>query len=247
MSDENLAVESKSPGGLSWSRLLFFGLAGIAATFALLMAAFMFFDPFLTVFVVVFAVAAFLVRRGGRGPVIFALVLGVVFFGLNAPFLGATLAQPSSAPDFLPAVLVLIFDVLVIVSSIMVLRRRTEPSPGPRTAARVAGVVFALAAVLSIVAAVTFKDAVAEDGDISLVTQDTEFQDESLQGDAGTVAVFVENKDQTLHTFTIDKLDVDLQIPAGASTRVEFDAAPGEYKFYCVPHAGLMEGTLVIK
>lgn len=41
------------------------------------------------------------------------------------------------------------------------------------------------------------------------------------------MAVFLENKDQTLHTFTIEELGVDLQIPAGEPARIAFDAEPG--------------------
>jgi plastocyanin len=232
--------------GLTWQRLLFWALAGVAGAFALLMAGFRFFDPFLAVFVVVFAIAAFLVRRGGRGPVIFALVIAIVFFAMNVPFLVPTLMQPSSIPDFVPAVLVLIFDVIAIVAAINILRRRGTGA-GPRTAARIGGALFVIAVVVSVVATVTFNDAVAQAGDIRLVTQDTAFQDGSLEAESGTVGVFVENKDQTLHTFTIDELDVDLQIPAGSSVRVEFAGEPGEYRFYCVPHQDVMEGTLTIR
>ena len=249
-----MAIENHEPDqaptltkGLTWQRLLFFSLAGISVAFTLLMVVFRFFDPFLATFVVVFGVAAFIVRRGRRGAVISALVLGIVFLAMNAPFLGATLTQPSSTPDFLPALVVLIFDILAIVAAIMILRHRVEPSSGPRNAARVAGGLFVAAGVGSIAASATYDNAVPQGGDMRVVTQDTEFQDESLEAGAGTVGVFVDNKDQTLHTFTIDELDVNLQVPAGVSARVEFDAEPGEYKFYCVPHAGLMEGTLTIK
>ncbi len=246
-SHETADGSSTTQTGLTWHRLLFFAVAGISGMFLLLMAVFLFFDPFLATFVVIFGLAAFLVRRGGRGPVIFALVLGILFLLLNFPFLVPPLAQPASIPDFVPAVLSLILDILVVVSAIMILRGRAEPSPGPRTAVRVAGAVFVVAAALSVVAIVTYDDASPQEGDVRLVTQDTEYQDGSLQADAGSLGVFIENKDQTLHTFTIDKLDVDLAVPAGASARVEFDAQPGEYTYYCVPHEGLMEGTLTVE
>ena len=178
---------------------------------------------------------------------IFALVIGILFPVLNFPFLVPTLAQPASIQDFIPAVLALILDVLVIVGAIMVLRGRVEVGPGPRNAARVGGAVFVAAAALSIVVGLTYEDAVRREGDIRLVTEDTEFQEESLEAGAGSLGVFVENKDQTRHTFTIDELDVDLQIPAAASARVQFDAPPGEYTYYCVPHEGDMEGTLTVE
>lgn len=178
---------------------------------------------------------------------IFALVIGILFLAMNVPFMTPTLAQPASIQDFLPTALILILDVIVIVGAIMILRSRVEPSLGPRNAVRVSGAVFVAAAALSIVASVTYEDAVHREGDIRVVTQDTEFQDESLQASAGRLGVFVENTDQTRHSFTIDELDVDLQIPAVASARVEFDAQPGEYAYYCVPHEGQMEGTLTVE
>lgn len=80
-----------------------------------------------------------------------------------------------------------------------------------------------------------------------MTTQDVEFKPAAIQADEGTVSVFIDNKDMTLHTFTIENgPDVDVDIPAGKSVRVEFEAEQGEYEFYCVPHEGDMEGTLQI-
>lgn len=55
------------------------------------------------------------------------------------------------------------------------------------------------------------------------------------------------NKDGTLHTFTIDELDVDLASPGGTSARVTFEAEPGTYRFYCVPHEADMNGKLTVR
>jgi uncharacterized cupredoxin-like copper-binding protein len=35
------------------------------------------------------------------------------------------------------------------------------------------------------------------------------------------------------HTFTIDELGVDLNVPMGAERSVTFNAPAGEYRFYC--------------
>jgi len=60
------------------------------------------------------------------------------------------------------------------------------------------------------------------------------------------VAVFVDNQDTTLHTFTVEEFGVDLEIPAGESARITFDAEPGTYEFFCRPHQPDMSGTLEV-
>jgi plastocyanin len=60
--------------------------------------------------------------------------------------------------------------------------------------------------------------------------------------------VFVDNKDNVLHTLTIDELGVDLKIPAKANAKITFNAQPGTYQFVCVPHKGMgMTGTLRVQ
>ena len=112
----------------------------------------------------------------------------------------------------------------------------------------VAGIVlFVVGTAFSVYATVTFEDAVAQSGDIQVVTKDIEFADESLEAEAGEISILVDNEDATLHTFTIDDLEVNLNIPASKTARITFRAEPGTYDFYCAPHAGDMEGTLLVK
>ena len=83
---------------------------------------------------------------------------------------------------------------------------------------------------------------------MELSTEDGEFFPESLDAGSGEVSVFVDNADATLHTFTIEELDVHLDIPASKAARVTFEADPGTYEFICVPHEQEgMSGTLVVE
>ena len=113
----------------------------------------------------------------------------------------------------------------------------------------VAVVVFAGAMATSAIAGT--DGGAAKKSDIRLLAKNTKFSPKTLTATAtnGKVSVFVTNKDFWWHTFTIDKLNVNLRIPEGGHRRVVFDASPGRYKFYCaVPghtQAG-MKGTLVI-
>jgi plastocyanin len=193
-------------------------------------------------------VASFFVGRAPRGIAIFLLITFVLFLALSLPFVLPTLSVPASAGDFILNIASVVAAVLGVIAAIAVLRRSDDraPSGTPRTLglAGVAAVVLAIA--VGVIAMMTYEGATAEEGDISLVTEDIEFDQESIEAAGGTVGVYVENKDQTLHTFTIDELDVDLDVPAGSTARVEFDAEPGSYTFYCVPHEGDMEGTLEV-
>ncbi|MDQ3963844.1 MAG: cupredoxin domain-containing protein [Actinomycetota bacterium] len=203
--------------------------------------------PPLVVFAVIWIGGFFWLRSSTRGPAILLLVAFIAFLALSAPFVIPTLTVPASAGDFILNLGSLIAALVGIVAAIAVIRGRLETAPAARSLAIGSVGLFVLASVASVIATVSYEDAVAQEGDISLVTQDIEFQDESLDTEAGEVAVFVENKDNTLHTFTIDELDVDLDIPAAKSARVSFTAPPGTYEFYCVPHKETMEGTLVVE
>ena len=91
----------------------------------------------------------------------------------------------------------------------------------------------------------------ARSGDVRLLAKNTKFSPKSLRATAknGKVTVFVTNKDFWWHTFTVDRLHVDLKVPEGGHRRVTFAAPPGIYKFVCaVPghtQAG-MKGALVV-
>lgn len=45
-----------------------------------------------------------------------------------------------------------------------------------------------------------------------------------IEADSGEISVFVENEDTALHTFTIDELGVNLEVPGGETRRVAFEA-----------------------
>jgi plastocyanin len=204
--------------------------------------------PPLVVFVLLFAVGAFLLRRPGRSGVILLLIVGVLFVLLNLPFLVPALGEPASWFDFVTAVIGFVSALVVAISAVAELRR--APPRGARTLG-LTGIGIAVGAVvIALVARLGVEESAPRSGDISVVARDNAFERQEIETDAGEVAVFVDNKDEfALHTFTIDELDVDLLVPGGTAGRVTFDAEPGEYEFYCVPHEGLeeMRGTLVVQ
>lgn len=203
--------------------------------------------PPLIVFGVLWLIGALLLGRWAKAASILLLIVSVSFMITSAPFVFPTLAVPASAGDFILNVASYVAAALAAVASVMVLRRKDPAGTGgPRRAWLVGLGVTLLAVVVGIVAMLTYEDAAPEEGDVELVAEDLEFSEESITAEGGTVAVFIDNKDATLHTFTIDELDVNLDIPADSKARIEFDVEPGTYEFYCVPHEGSMEGELEV-
>jgi plastocyanin len=233
-------------GGWGWLKLL--RRSAIASVVVVvLINVFAGIIPPLLVFAVVWVGGVVWLRRAERPPAILLLVAFVAFLALSAPFVIPTLTVPASAGDFILNLASLLAALTGIAAAVAVIRGRGV-APGPaRTIGLAAVAVFVAASAFSVVATVTYENATAREGDIAVVTKDIEFQDTSLAASAGEVSVYVDNEDATLHTFTIDELNVDLDIPASKSARVTFEAEPGTYEFYCVPHEDDMKGTIEIR
>lgn len=92
--------------------------------------------------------------------------------------------------------------------------------------------------------------AAARAAELRVTTQNIAYSTTTLVAPGRRVTIALDNRDLFWHTFTIDALKVDLKVPMRALQRVEFDAPPGSYTFYCsIPGHSLlgMQGTLVVK
>ncbi len=241
-------AEARPPeeGGVAWVELLRWSAIAAIVGVALIN----FFAgviPPLVIFGLLWIGGLAWLTRATKGPAILFLVSFVAFLVLSAPFAVPTLTVPASAGDFILNLASILAALAGIVAAVAVVRGLMGVSSTARSIGLAAVAVFVAGAALSVFSTVTYDAAVAQEGDVRLVTKDIEFGDESLEASAGEVSVFVENEDQTLHTFTIEELDVDLDIPAAKSARVSFDAEPGEYEFFCEPHKEDMKGTLVVE
>lgn len=231
--------------GLGWARLLRYGTIA-ALAFVALINVFAGIIPPLVVFAVIWVAGLVWLGRATKGPAILLLVSFVAFIALSAPFTIPTLTVPASAGDFILNLGSLLGALAGIVAAVAVLRGRTGPAAAARSIALGGAALFVIASAASVVAAVTYDDAVAQEGDVRLVTKDLRFQQTSIEAEGGEISVFVDNEDGTLHTFTIDELGVDLDIPASKAARVTFEAEPGTYEFFCEPHKEDMKGTLTV-
>ncbi|MEA2058128.1 MAG: cupredoxin domain-containing protein [Actinomycetota bacterium] len=106
---------------------------------------------------------------------------------------------------------------------------------------------FVIGAAGSAVLSVSAETDVALPADEQVIAEKVTFLPPDLQVASGTAGVWVDNKDGIRHTFTIDELGVNLDIPALKARRVEFQAGPGTYTYRCtVPGHDGMTGTLVV-
>lgn len=202
--------------------------------------------PPLIAFAVLYGVAVWLIRRGGRAGTIMSAVLSVLFLGLNAPFIVPSLSVPASTLDFVMTGLLVVLALGNLVSAIAALR---SSSTGARAGlmGRTTAALLLVVVAVAIVGRVTYDSPPAQTGDIEIAAQNFEFSTSTIESEGGEISVFVDNKDSALHTFTVKELDVDLQVPGGSTARITFDAAAGSYEFICVPHEADMKGTLEVQ
>ena len=126
-----------------------------------------------------------------------------------------------------------------------------DPAAGRGAAAPtgILAVVFILTS-LGLVWAMTDAELQAvPEGALEVETTNVSFVPDALRAGSGQVTVAVRNRDLFWHTFTIDRLGVDVPAPVGGLRTVSFEVEPGTYSFYCrIPgHASLgMRGTITI-
>ena len=249
MGSQSMGMEQDlSKGGFSWRRLLVWTTAGVLAM-VILMTVVHGFDPFALIVGIPFLLGLFLLTRPGKIGAIVLLVLtialgGVMWWQVFALMMGAT-----SPFDFIPSLLFITSFVFGLIAAIAAVSRK-KGKPEESKGAKTAGLIYALVLVLGLAytgySRATFDSEVAQPGDVTIVAEDIEFNTDSLEADAGSVTVNLTNRDNIIHTFTIEKLDVDLVVPGGTSASVTFDAEEGTYEFVCEPHADDMKGDLEV-
>jgi len=185
-------------------------------------------------------------------PRVAAIFLGIVSLGTlasSAPYTAPTLAHPESVADFIPQVFFALSTLTGAVAAIPAyreIRRGHVETRTPRLVTVAAAAVVVAATIVSVVAATGIENVAALPGDETILTRDFVFAPAKLTADAGSVTIHVTNDDPTRHTFTIDGV-TDLSVPPNTTQRVTFEAAPGTYRFYCIPHAPDMDGVLVVE
>ena len=230
----------------TWRQLLFWvGLAELMVAVAVLVVNGVIIPPVAAFAVLVLVGLVLLARPGKVGPVMLG-VLSILFVIGNLPFVVDDLAHPDTFATFFPAAVGIAAGVLGGLGLVGFLRRWSV-----RAAARsglAAAVVMLVALGVGLFATLTVEDDSAQEGDLALATDGTDWVPDTLTASAaGDVAVFVQNQDPFRHTFVVDDLDVEVELPSNTDRRVSFAAESGEYEFHCsVPGHEDMTGTLTV-
>jgi plastocyanin len=236
---------SSSP---SWRELLVWLALALALTLVIGMVGLGEFIPPIAVFAGLFVGGGLMARRPRKaGPILVGL-LSLAVVALNAPFIAETVSVPASTVDFLLATVSTVIAAAALIASIGALRARNVSGEGPKRVAVATAALVVLVAGVATVARITYKAPALAGGDITITVKGAEFAPTTFSAESGEISVFVRNRDSTLHTFTIEDLDVDLVIPGKTDAKVTFDAGPGVYEFICVPHEGMgMKGMLKVE
>lgn len=229
--------EGNGKPGAAWASLIRAGaIAIILSIIALELLVIQEIVPPLLVVAVLLVVGMFLMRAKGRPGVIMLGIVGLLYFVLLAPFVGESFAFPASTVDFVINLVSIFSSLVIIVSTIALLRAGTTDtrSAGARRFGTAVLAIVVVGTMFSIGARLAREDPLGQERDLDITAKDTEFTPTQLDVDASNVSFFIENEDLTAHTFTIDELDVDEAIPGGGSARVELTGADaGEYEYYC--------------
>lgn len=213
--------------------------------------------PPVIVFMVLFVVALVLLPRSGRARTVGVVIGGLaalLFFLGNLPFVLPDLAHPESPATFAIATLGMIGAFVGLVAMVGALVRRGGGAARPVMI--VGGVAAAASIVLGVVASMGVDDDERQPDDAVLLAKDVDYvtpdapdaNEAQVTVEAGG-AVFVENKDVFRHTFVVEDLGIEEEMPAGASRRVVIDGEPGTYAFKCdvEGHEEDMRGTLTVE
>jgi plastocyanin len=173
-------------------------------------------------------------------------IVSVLLLLANMPGLLDELAHYDSAPSF---VLTLASTLIVLIAAAAGFGAFFQWSPAAIQPVLItAAVVFVLGTAVSVAAFASAESDVALATDAQVTAEKVSFGPDTLTVAAGEAGVWVDNKDGIHHTFTVEALGFELEIPALKSRRVDFDAAPGTYAFICtVPGHESMTGTLVVE
>ncbi|MEE9177830.1 MAG: cupredoxin domain-containing protein, partial [Acidimicrobiia bacterium] len=110
------------------------------------------------------------------------------------------------------------------------------------------GAILAVGTVVSLVSAASEESVVAAAADVAVTTQGVQFRPTEIVLTADSSGVWIDNKDGVRHTFTIDDLGIDLELPGNTSRRVDIEAPGGSYAvFFSVPGHEDMLATLKIE
>lgn len=196
-------------------------------------------------------VALFLTRvRFAIGTVLLGMLFADVAFFTGSAAL-TNLFDRAAPPATIVTAGLAAIALIGLPASVVSFRQRTRAPVPSATASAVVLAAAAAFAIVAVAAIITGAAAPASAPEVlRLESKGTQFSTTTLTANGRSVTVRLANRDLFWHTFTIDKLGVDLKVPVGGEKELRFSAPPGTYTYYCaIPgHASAgMRGTLTVR
>lgn len=238
-------THDRTIGWTAWRRLAAVSLAAAVVADVGLMAVHTEVVPPLVAFGLVGLTGAVLLPRGGRsGPILVGLAALVPLL-VGAPLFLPGLAHPASPVDFLHGAATLLFRGTALGSVVALLRGATDG--GARPVGASLAVLAAVAVAVSGIAALTVPSDSARAGDVAIGAEASRWSDGDITVASGG-AIIVDNGDPFRHTFTVDAVGLDVELPANTARRIVLDVEPGSYTLRCaVPGHEDMLATIDVR
>lgn len=180
---------------------------------------------------VIWAVFAVFLKGERRKLALVAAIMGVLTVFGNVPATFDELSHPESAPAFILTLLAVIASVVVVVAGLAAFRGW---SPEPIKAVGItATALFAAGVMVSLTVSSAVDSAEPLVSDIIVTARGVEFDQDELVVSAGTSGFWVDNKDGIRHTFTIEGLGFEIEVPALSAQRASLNLDPGQYVVFC--------------
>jgi len=244
-------AQQKEAAGITWRHLLRY--AAIADLIVMAVVGIAVRDKEALAFAGAILIGILFLRiRSGLAGIVMIGVLSLDAAVFMLPAAASNSTHRGRFVDLLIPLSLAVISVSGLVAAVGSIFRHRRPETSGRAAAVVAQAmvaVFIVALIAGTVSQRVSRAEVARTGDIKVEMRNTAFVQTALQGKGGSITVAVSNHDLFWHTFTIDALHVNADVPIGANRRVTFNAAPGRYEFYCrVPghRAAGMHGILTV-
>jgi plastocyanin len=206
-------------------------------------------DPGLPITLVVMLVGLALTTRDRKaGPIVLLITSG--FLLLIAGFFAfQVFLVPQSTLYFVVNVVFVVAGICTLLASTVLVRGGEKSSnSAAKRAAVSAGSLIGLLTIVALLLRIGYEEPPSNSGDISISANDNEFIPDRVDAGPGRVTVVVENEDFSIHTFSIEHLDVSQYLPGGVRSEVVFQADPGTYEYFCeIPGHEEMKGTLRIR
>lgn len=184
---------------------------------------------------------AALVRRRSTALKALCVLLAVLIL-MTVFWTAFGLSYVDSFFDFVPAILVAPGVLLAIGATVVSMRAAKAERGSGRNERRAAIALVAALGLLALVSGaltVTGRDTVPDDlaGEADLVVDMADFEfDQSTYDVAAGGTILVTNSDPFVHSFTVDALDIDVELGPADEVLITVPDETGTFILYCVPH-----------